>query len=117
MRRVVLLLLLAVGLVAAPSAGSRARIDCSAAQKASAQRALAVYERAMPKQRAAYYGTHRKAAQRRTFVKAQQAKLRGLRAAAACNVVVPSPPRPPCLLLQPTPRRRSRRAHWSRAQR
>ena len=60
--------------------------SCTAAQKRGAQAALARYRKAMPKQRAAYFRTHKRAAQRKLFVKRQQARLRVLRARAACSV-------------------------------
>lgn len=46
----------------------------------------------MPKQRTAYFKTHKRAAQRKTFLARQKAKLQRLRRAAACTVESPPPP-------------------------
>jgi M6 family metalloprotease-like protein len=68
---------------------------CTAAEKQTAQAALAAYQKKIPKERVAYFKKHKRAAQRKAFVKKQQAKLKRLRRAAACDVPPPSPPPPP----------------------
>jgi M6 family metalloprotease-like protein len=72
--------------------------NCTAEQKTKAQRAAAAYARAIPAARRAYFRTHKSAGQRRAFVRAQQAKLRRLRVAAACALVVPPPPLGPTVV-------------------
>ena len=49
----------------------------------------------MARDRKAYFKKHRDKAHRRAFVRRQQAKLKALQAAAACQVVTPAPPPPP----------------------
>jgi M6 family metalloprotease-like protein len=70
---------------------------CTAAEKQAAQAAVAVYQKQMPKDRAAYFKKHKKAKQRKAFVKSQQAKLKRLQDAAACEVP-PGDTTPPSLL-------------------
>ncbi|CAN5285051.1 M6 family metalloprotease domain-containing protein [soil metagenome] len=94
----ILTLLAAVAIVAPGGAGNVA--TCTPEQKAKAQRAADAYARAIPQKRRAYFKTHKSAAQRKAFVKAQQAKLRKLRASAACTV--PPPPPPPGPVIVPT---------------
>jgi virginiamycin B lyase len=61
--------------------------DCTAAEKARRQRALARYLRTMGKKRRAFFRTHKSPRARRAFVRRQKAKLRALRRAAACEVI------------------------------
>ena len=58
---------------------SGAGTTCTAAEKQAAQAAVAAYQKKIPKERAAYFKKHKKAAQRKAFVKKQQAKLKRLR--------------------------------------
>ncbi len=84
----------ALAIVAPGDAGNVA--TCTPEQKAQAQRAAAAYAKAIPQKRRAYFKTHKSALQRKAFVRAQQAKLRKLRLAAACTVPpTPTPPPPP----------------------
>jgi M6 family metalloprotease-like protein len=100
-RTVAALVALAVAALALAAAGQAA--TCNAKQKRSAQAALAKYRKAMPKQRAAYFRTHKKAALRKKFVRKQQAKLKKLRTAAGCRVPAPRPsiPQPPGPVVTP----------------
>ena len=77
-------------MLALASAGAAQAATCSAAEKPAAQAALAAYQKKIPKERAAYFRKHKSAKVRKAFVKKQQAKLKRLRAAAACEV--PPPP-------------------------
>ncbi|MBA3718174.1 MAG: hypothetical protein H0W87_08115, partial [Actinobacteria bacterium] len=67
---------------------------CTQAEKSAAVAALAAYRKAMPKQRAAYFRTHKSRKQRAAFVRRQQANLKRLQAAASCEVPPPQPPPP-----------------------
>jgi hypothetical protein len=60
-------------------------------EKAKRQAALAVYRKHMRTRQKAYFRTHRSAKLRRAFVRAQQARLKALQAAAACTVPAPTP--------------------------
>jgi hypothetical protein len=62
---------------------------CSSAQKAQRARVAAAFAKQIPVARAAYFKAHKRAADRKRFVKSQQAKLTVLRSAAVC--VVPPP--------------------------
>jgi M6 family metalloprotease-like protein len=72
-------------------ASSRPAAECTAAQKAQRQAALAAYLKRMSAERRAYFKAHRGAKQRKAFVRRQQAKLKALRAGAACSVPAPPP--------------------------
>ena len=85
---------MAAGLIFA-SAGAGQAATCTAAEKSAAQAALAAYQKKIPKERAAYFRNHKSAKLRKAFVKKQQAKLKRLREAAACEVPPPPPPEPP----------------------
>jgi M6 family metalloprotease-like protein len=102
-RTVAALVALAVAALALAAAGQAA--TCNAKQKRSAQAALAKYRKAMPKQRAAYFRKHKKAALRKKFVRKQQAKLKKLRTAASCRVPAPRPsiPQPGPVVTPPSP--------------
>lgn len=79
---------------------------CSPRVKKQRQRALAAFKRAMPRQRRNFYAGHRSAAQRRKYVKQQQARLKTLqRAVNLCAAKRPTPPVPPVSPgpAQPTP--------------
>lgn len=84
-----LVLLACVGWLAGAGLPGISSSTCSAAQKAQRAHAAAVYAKQMAGKRAAYFKTHRNAAQRAAFVKGQRATLARLRRAAAC--VVPPP--------------------------
>jgi hypothetical protein len=81
-------------------AGAHPAANCTTAEKTQREAALAAYLRQARTQRAAYFKTHRSAAQRAAFVKRQQQTLKALRAAAACTVptmTIPPPSAgPPC---------------------
>ena len=94
-------LALVAALAVVTSGGAESGAVCTPAQKVKAQKALAAYVKAMPALRRAYFSTHKSAAQRSAFVRAQQAKLRRLRALATCTVPPPPPPPPPPL--EPVP--------------
>ena len=89
--------LLAVAIVALVLAGTAQAATCTAAEKHAAQAALAAYRKQMPKERAANFKNHKKAKQRKAFGKKQQAKLKRLQEAAACEVP-PGDTTPPTLL-------------------
>src|SRR5665213_110981 len=91
MRRwLALLLLVCAGWVTATGLSVSAQAPlCSSAQKAQGARLAVAFAKQMPIARAAYFKTHKRAADRKRFVKVQQAKLTLLRSAAAC--VVPPP--------------------------
>lgn len=88
MKRAALVLLLAALLPLGASAAP-ARTTCSPAQHATAQKALAKYRNGLRRQRAAYFAQHKSPAARAAFVKRQNARLKALRAAAACQVPDP----------------------------
>jgi hypothetical protein len=97
-----LVVVLLIGFVLGSSRGFAA--PCTAQEKAARQNALAAYVKRMPKERKAYFRTHRKAPQRQAFVKRQQAKLKALRNAATCTVQPsPSPNVPPTAVLTIAP--------------
>jgi hypothetical protein len=75
---------------------------CTPTQQAAARSALAKYQKQAAKARAAYFKTHKKRADRAKFTKQQAAKLKALRAAAACTVPVDPPPPPPPANVAPT---------------
>ena len=99
---------LATGYVAGPRdvatppltpAASGQPAACPAAERGRRAAALRDFRRRMAAARRAYFRTHRRAGQRRTFVRRQTARLRSLEARlAACARPAPSPPTP-----QPTP--------------
>jgi hypothetical protein len=106
LRRRVMVILFATCLVAASSAGAAARVSpaaspqasratCTADEQAANQAALAAYLKRMPLDRKAYFRKHHDKAHRTAFLKRQQAKLKALRAAAACQVETPAPPATP----------------------
>ena len=82
---------IAVAAAAAAFAGPADAAACTAEQKQARSAALAQYQRQLTPVRAAYFRKHKSRKARAAFVKAQQKKLRALRAAAACSV----PPLPP----------------------
>ncbi len=94
-------LALVAALAVVATGGAESVAVCTPAQKVTAQKTLAAYVKSMPVLRRAYFRTHERAAQRSAFVRAQQAKLRRLRALAACTVVWP--PAPPPSPLEPVP--------------
>jgi peptide/nickel transport system substrate-binding protein len=75
--------LLCCGLLLARSSPAA---TCSATQHARSAKALAAYRKQMPKERAAYFRSHKSPRLRAKFVKAQQARLGALKRAAACTV-------------------------------
>ena len=76
----------AVSRTAAPHAGAAQAEYCPKGEKARRQRALRAYQRQMVRNRKAFFRTHPSPAQRRAFVKKQQAQLRALvRAVARCK--------------------------------
>jgi len=77
------------------SSVSKAPNVCTAAQKAKRQVALRTYRKHMLAARKRFFKTHRGHKQRARFVRAQQAKLKALRHAAACIVRNPLPGKPP----------------------
>ena len=85
----------AVSLLAALSAGpaesAGPAVVCTFEQQQARRTALSAYLRTASRARAAYFRAHKNRRARAGFVKKQQAKLRALRAAAACSV----PPLPP----------------------
>ena len=98
--RLVVLPLVAVALCAAVFASSapardvrpaRIAATCTADEQAANQAALEAYVKRMPRDRKAYFRRHRDKAHRRAFVSRQQAKLKALQAAAACQVPTPTP--------------------------
>ena len=66
--------------------------SCTAAQKAARLAALRAFQKRMIAQRRAYFRAHASVKLRRAFVKRQQARLKVLKAAAACTVALPAPP-------------------------
>jgi hypothetical protein len=106
LRRRAMLILFATCLVAASAAGAAAgvlpisssaptRAACTADEQAANQAALAAYVNRMPRDRKAYFRKHHDKAHRKAFLKRQQAKLKALQAAAACQVETPPPTAPP----------------------
>jgi hypothetical protein len=103
-RRRLLVPLVAIALAAAAFASSaqaqhvlrlaRITATCTADEQTANKAALAAYVKRMARDRKAYFKKHRDKAHRRAFVKRQQAKLKALQAAAACQVVTPTPPPP-----------------------
>jgi M6 family metalloprotease-like protein len=77
--------------VAKPSRSGAAAAACTYEQRKANAAALRKASAAIASARAAFFRRHKSAAQRAAFVRSQQAKLRSLRAAAACTV----PPVPP----------------------
>jgi M6 family metalloprotease-like protein len=77
--------------------GPAVAATCTQAEKDAAVAALAAYQKKIPKERAAYFKRHKKAKQRKAFVKKQQSKLKRLREAAGCDVPPPPDTRPPAL--------------------
>ena len=88
-----------VALLSCPAASLSARSTapgvCTAAQKAKRQTALRVYRKHMAAARKRFFKTHHGRKQRTRFVRAQRAKLKALRHAAACIVHYPPPAKPP----------------------
>lgn len=82
-------LLLAVGGSAAAAAGNA---TCTSAEKSQYQSAAARYAKQVPKDRARYFKAHKSPKLRAAFVKKQQAKLKALRARAACDDTPVPPP-------------------------
>ena len=82
---------------AAPVAGGSpaARTACTRAVARKRSAALALFRARMAPRRRAYFRTHRQPAQRRAFVRRQEATLRTLRRAVAACATRPAPPRPP----------------------
>jgi calcineurin-like phosphoesterase family protein len=72
-----------------PAAERTVAATCTAAQKVKAEKALSTYRKRMFVNRRAYFRTHRSARDRTAFLRAQQRKLKALRAAAACTVPDP----------------------------
>ncbi len=64
---------------------------CSAAEQYRRAKALGAYKKAMPKRKAAYFKTHKRAKQRAAFVKAQQAELKRLRQRTECSIAATPP--------------------------
>lgn len=106
LRRRAMLILFATCLVAASAAGAAAgvipisssaptRAACTADEQAANQAALAAYVKRMPRDRKAYFRKHHDKAHRKAFLRRQQAKLKALQAAAACQVETPPPPTAP----------------------
>jgi hypothetical protein len=111
LRRRAITILFATGLLAALSGSAAARVGpsspslptraaCTADEQAANQAAFAAYVKRMPRDRNAYFRKHHDKAHRKAFLKTQQAKLKALRAAAACQVEEPPPTPPPPPLYQ-----------------
>jgi hypothetical protein len=79
----------------APASSIEPRATCTADEQAANQAALTAYVNRMARDRKAYFRKHRDKAHRRAFLKKQQAKLKALQAAAACQVEAPPPTPPP----------------------
>lgn len=94
-------LAVALAAVVAPSAAAheqplaRTAATCTADEQAANQAALAAYLKQMPRARKAYFKKHHDRAHRKAFVKRQQARLKALKIAAACQVETPTPPPAP----------------------
>lgn len=91
--RLVILVAMLIGVVLVQGVAARAA-TCSAEEKAANEAALASYTKMMTAQRRAYFRTHKRAAQRKAFVKKQRTKLKALKAAAACTAAAPGPVAP-----------------------
>jgi hypothetical protein len=89
-RQLALVLLVCAGGITATGLSSVGGSSCSAAAKAQRTQVAAAFAGQMPAARAAYFKAHPRAADRKAFVKRQQAKLALLRGAAACVVPPPS---------------------------
>jgi hypothetical protein len=79
-----------IGALSAVSGGAALRsgsATCTTAQKTARTNALTVYQRTMAAKRTAFFRSHADPAARGKFVKAQKAKLKTLRSAAACTAV------------------------------
>jgi hypothetical protein len=74
---------------------ARTAATCTADEQAANQAALTAYVKRMARDRKAYFRKHHDKAHRQAFVKRQQAKLKALQAAAACQVEAPPPTPPP----------------------
>jgi hypothetical protein len=86
-------LLLAVGGgIRSDAAAAAANATCTSAEKSQYEAAAARYAKQLPKDRARYFKTHRSPKLRTAFVKKQKAKLRALRARAACDDTPIPPP-------------------------
>jgi hypothetical protein len=103
MRRFLLLLAVAsVALAAVPGAGAfpvSGRAVCTVEQQLAKQDALERFQRGMAAARRAYFRKHKSAAARTAYVRAQQKKLRALRAAANCTIVGQTAPPAPASAL------------------
>jgi hypothetical protein len=106
LRRWAITILLVTGLLAVLSGSAAAglrpsspslptRATCTADEQTANQAALATYVKRMARDRTAYFRKHHDNAHRKAFVKKQQAKLKALQAAAACQVATPPPTPPP----------------------
>jgi hypothetical protein len=88
-RHLVLVLLLCAGGITASGFSSVGGSSCSSSAKAQLAQVAAAFATHIPVARAAYFKAHARPADRKRFIKGQQAKLTLLRTAAAC--VVPPP--------------------------
>ena len=70
-----------------PDGVAAAEANCTATQKARNAKALAAFKKQMPKQRAAYFRTHKSPRLRAKFVERQRVRLAALKKAARCRVV------------------------------
>ena len=71
-------------------------VACTAQQKKARVVALRKFQRSQRAARTKFFEGHKSPAERARFVRRQQQKLRALRAAAACTVVLPPPEGAPC---------------------
>ena len=78
-----------------PTTSTQPTAMCTADQQVANQAALDAYVRRMAADRKAYFRKHHDKAHRKAFVKRQQAKLKSLQSAAACQVETPPPPPTP----------------------
>jgi streptogramin lyase len=72
---------------ARPAASISTPTTCTADEQAAALAALHKFEQAMPARRRRFFRKHKSKAARRRFLRAQRAKLKKLKAAAACTLV------------------------------
>jgi len=74
---------------ARPAASASTPTTCTADEQAAALAALHTFEQSMPARRRRFFRKHKSKAARRRFLHSQQAKLKKLKAAAACTLVPP----------------------------
>ena len=89
---IVSLLLALVGGIRPHLAPAARNATCTSAEKSQYQSAAARYAKQMPRDRARYFKAHKSPNLRAAFVKKQKAKLKALRARAACDDTPIPPP-------------------------